>query len=83
MARVIAICLAFAFAFSLVNCATEEITSSNILVVQNVTDYLQENPDAKELEQLVEEPLARGPTPRLRLTYKIGGRIRGKNNEIQ
>lgn len=78
MARQFAIVLSLvlAFAFSAVHCAPKQ-SNVEVTVVQNLTEYLQANPDIKLLEQLEAEPLARGPTPRLGITYKQGARIRG------
>lgn len=65
-------------ALSSVQCSTEALSPNiEVNVVQNLTEYLSANPDVKILEQLITEPIARGPSSRVGITHKLGGRIRG------
>lgn len=70
--------VALAFVFTSVNCSTEALGSGiSVTVVQNLTEYLEKNPDVKLLEPLIAEIPADGPSPRLKITHKVGQRIKG------
>lgn len=60
------------FAFGFVACEDKQL-NANIQIVQNLTDYLQANPNVKILQALQRDTLVRG-----QIRYTLGNRITGE-----
>lgn len=78
----VVICLAIALTFNCVKCSDDEpqIESDvKFSVVQNFTEFLQNNPEVELLEPLKTGRLSDGPSTKLLLNYKLGNRISGKH----
>lgn len=63
------------FAFNFVDCEGKQL-NANIQIVQNLTDYLQANPNVKILQTLQRDTLVRDTRSSIR--YTLGNRISGK-----
>lgn len=53
----------------------ENNLNANVVVVDNLDEYLKENPNVKLLEQLTRED---GPSPATAFTYRLGNRVSGE-----
>lgn len=84
--QTVAICLALALIHNLVDCAPEGASlESNVAVtvVRNLTEFLEQNPKAKLLQELEKELLPAQASLRLQIVYKVGNRISGIKAEFQ
>lgn len=82
--QTVAICLALALIHNLVDCAPESLESNvAVTVVQNLTEFLEQNPKAKLLQELEKELLPAQASLRLQIVYKVGNRISGIKAEFQ
>lgn len=71
--------VAVAFAFNSAKCSNDALESNvKAIVIQNLTKFLNENPEIKLLHPLVREQLTDNPSPVSQLTYYAGKRVNGK-----
>lgn len=85
--EMVAICLGLALTYNFVECsgaATEAESNVAVSVVQNLTEFLEQNPNVRLLQEFEEEPsLAGKASVRMLINYKVGNRISGMKQESQ
>ncbi|XP_055298541.1 uncharacterized protein LOC129566526 [Sitodiplosis mosellana] len=69
--------LILAFAFNWVKCFDEAADLNVKVTIQNLTTFLNENSEIKELFPLVKEQVSHDPTSLSKLTYSAGERVDG------
>lgn len=80
--RVASVLLAIVlFAFASVECLPRN-SSAKVVVVQNLTTYLMENPEVKILHPL-EKNIRESPSGKQLITYADGSRTSGKSSQLK
>lgn len=69
------------FAFSFGECSNEQLTSKVVEVnaAYNLTELLSSKSSGILLQRLIKEEIAKNPTERFSIVYRLGNRVNGKN----
>lgn len=73
--KVLGICIVLAFAFNFVKCTKEP--EINVVSVQNITAFFEENPSIK-VRPLIVASLVKDSSTKFLINYQLGKRINGK-----